>query len=221
MAGEETAKASALIAQLRVKMRKLADEFARGDINREQFHKIYEHYQSQLNLAASTLAQMGDQKVENIQSGETIMLRKQLTAIARAAVVYHHASGEMIETIGELGFPVDTLLPTLTAIAEQVKGGEGHPTKFAPRGDTGAPLPESQIVTVGKDWALFVPGEFSTAVMIFSNEPVIRQIEIVENMHRDFEIANDAALRSGQTQAAKLVYPFLAFVRRSVKRPGS
>lgn len=210
MAGEETAKASALIAQLRVKMRKLADEFARGDINREQFHKIYEHYQSQLNLAASTLAQMGDQKIESIQSGETIMLRKQLTAIARAAVIYHHASGEVIETIGEPGFPVDTLLPTLTAISEQVRGSAGRD-----------PLPESQIVTVGKDWALFVPGEFSTAVMIFSNEPVIRQIEIVENMHRDFEIANEAALHSGQTQAAKLVYPFLAFVRRSVKRPGS
>ena len=44
----------------------------------------------------------------------------------------------------------------------------------------------------------------------------MRQIAIVQNMHRNFETANQAALRSGQTNSSKLVYPFLSFVRRSV-----
>jgi hypothetical protein len=210
MPTEETARASALIAQLRVKMRKLADEFASGEINREQFHRIYEHYQAQLNLASSTLTQSGDQKIEGIPAGQTILLRRQLTAVAKAAMVYHHASGQILEIIGDQNVPTEPLMPSLAALAEQVQEGVGT-----------EPLPDPQVMMQENDWVLLVPGEFSTAVMVFNNEPVSRQIEIVLNMHRDFEVANDAALRSGQTQAAKLVYPFIGFVRRSVTRPGA
>jgi hypothetical protein len=200
----EDVKIGLLIKQLQNKMRSLADEFASGEINREQFHRVYEHYQQQLNLA--TAAQLDNMQLEGVEPGETVAIRRQHAAMARAAVVYHHQTGEFWESVGDLEVTTEALLPTLKSISEQVQTTEGA-------------LPDPVTAAVGKAWVVYIPGEFSTAVMVFSNEPVARQIEIVQNMHRDFEIANQAALRTGQTSVAKLVYPFLSFVRRSVTRP--
>lgn len=187
-----------LVEQIKIKMRKLADEFASGEVNREQFHKIYEHYQMQLNLATGMESGEG-----HVHAGETINIRKKLTAMAKGAAIYFHQTGGFLETIGDFTPNMAVLAPTLSTIIEQVKE---------------AGSAEAHVVPIDKDWVLFMPGTFSTAIMVFSNEPVMRQTAIVETMHRDFETANDAALRSGQTEAAKLVYPFMSFVRRSVGR---
>ena len=39
---------------------------------------------------------------------------------------------------------------------------------------------------------------------------------MIENMHHDFEKANEAALKSGTIDGSKLAYPFQLFVQRSV-----
>lgn len=197
--------AQALIDSIQAKMRRLADEFAAGEINREQFYKIYEHYQAQINLAAGMLDHASTLPPEGLSSGETITIRKQWTAMAKAAAVYYHANGDLLETIGEFDIPMGTLLEAFAEIAEHAR-------------QEGAAVPQTR--HIGREWLLFVPGKHSTVVMLFSAEPVNRQVAIVQNMHRDFEIANDAALTSGQTHAAKLVYPFLSFVRRSVGKRG-
>jgi len=199
----QAAQAQALITQIQAKQRKLADEFAAGEINREQFYKIYEHYQHQLNLASAMLAEADLPQMQTMSAGETIAIRKKLTPMATAAAVYLHESGEILERIGDFNISLETLKSTLSGIIQQVKD-----TLEA----------EAQTMAVGADWVLFMPGRYSTAIMVFSHEPVMRQIAIVENMHRDFETANYAALASGQTHAAKLVFPFMTFVRRSVAR---
>lgn len=192
-----------LIEQVQGKMRKLADEFAAGEINGEQFYKIYEHYQVQINLASAMIAEADVLSLGNFTSSETIAIRKKLTGKAKAAAVYYHETSQFLETIGDFELPVAMLTTALSAIVDQVQS----------RG-TAEPVTQQ----VGRDWVLFVPGRFSTAIMVFSNEPVMRQVAIVQNMHRNFETANEAALRSGQTNAAKLVYPFMTFVRRSVAK---
>jgi hypothetical protein len=206
LAQKQLAEGQALIEQIQGKMRRLADEFAIGEINREQFYKIYEHYQTQLNLASAMVAEADALSLANLPAGETIAIRKRLTAMAKAAAIYYHATGEWLETIGEFHLPMSSLMPTLSAIVGQARtGGEAEP----------------QARQIGGEWLLFVPGQFSTVVMVFSHEPVMRQIAIVQNMHRNFEAANITALLSGQTQAAKLVYPFITFVRRSVRKQPS
>ncbi|MCC7209179.1 MAG: hypothetical protein IT323_17840 [Anaerolineae bacterium] len=191
----------AVIDQVRGKMRQLADEFAAGEINRDQFYKIYAHYQAQINLATGLLDQMNQPTPKALESGETIAIRRQFTALARAAVVYYHATGEILEVIGELDLPISEIIGACADLAARVQ-------QFG----------SAETVTrqVGQSWLLFTPGAHSTAVMLFSAEPVMGQIAIVQNMHRDFEVANEAALVSGQTRAVQLVYPFLSFVRRSV-----
>jgi hypothetical protein len=190
-----------VIDQVRGKMRQLADEFAAGEINRDQFYKIYAHYQAQINLATGLVDQISQPAAAGLESGETIAIRRQLTALARAAVVYYHSSGEILEIIGDLDLPMTDIIGPCADIAGRVQ-------RFG--------TADTITRQVGHDWLLFMPGAYSTAVMLFSAEPVMGQIAIVQNMHHDFETANEAALVSGQTRAVQLVYPFLSFVRRSV-----
>jgi hypothetical protein len=182
-------------------MHNLVDEFAKGEISREQFQKIYEHYQRQVTMAAQMVAEADGSLLSELTPGETIAIRKHLTAKARAMAIYYHATGTMLESIGEFNIPASALTPTLRNFRALMQRG----VEVEPR----AQLMDSQ-------WVLFVPGKYSTAVMLFSNEPAARQIEIINDMHRDFELANDLALKSGQADGSKLAYTFLSIVKRSV-----
>ena len=192
-----------LLNKIRMKMYKIVDEFAQGEISREQFNQIYEHYQSQLVMAM----QMSDAESVGDASGtsrETIAIRNSLTAKAKAMTVYYHATGLLLETIGDFDVSVARIAPELNRISAGVQTGQKisiHSEKL------------------DNQWLLYVPGRFSTAVLLFSNEPSTRQTNIIENMHHDFEIANEAALRSGRADGTTLVYPFQLFVRRTVRKP--
>lgn len=192
-----------LLEQIRTKMNKIVDEFAQGEISREQFNSIYEHYQSQMIMAM----QMSDADVVSNPANaprETIALRNSLTAKAKAMTVYYHATGLLLETIGDFDVSIARIAPTLNNISGAVHAGQKMPARSEKHGE---------------QWLMYVPGEFSTAIMLFSNEPSGRQTHIIENMHRDFEVANEAALRSGHADGTTLVYPFQLFVRRTVRRP--
>lgn len=198
----QTAPGQALLDQIRTKMNKIVDEFAQGEISREQFNQIYEHYQSQMVMAM----QMSDTSVPDSSLGnakETIALRNALTAKAKAMTVYYHATGLLLETIGDFDVSVAQIAPELNRLSATIQSGKKLPPKSDKQGD---------------QWLLYVPGRYSTAVMLFSNEPSGRQTNIVENLHRDFEVANEAALRSGHADGTTLVYPFQLFVRRSIRK---
>jgi hypothetical protein len=192
----------ALIDQIQQKMRKVVDEFACGEISREQFHRIYEHYQAQIMLAAQWIAETdGALTSSGISAGETIAIRKQFMAKAKAMAVYYHSTGQILETIGDFDVPADTLSPLLNNLHDHVLRRNSTP-----------PL----IIPFDNQWLLVVSGKFSTSIMLFSNEPAARQISIISNMHRDFETANETALRSGNAESSNLVFPFMLFVRKSV-----
>jgi hypothetical protein len=191
-----------LIDQIRTKMNKIVDEFAQGEISREQFNQIYEHYQSQMVMAM----QASDVSVMHgvVDNGkETIALRNALTAKAKAMTVYYHATGLLLETLGDFDVSVARIAPELNKLSVSIQSGQKLPPRSEKQGD---------------QWLLYVPGRFSTAVMLFSNEPSARQTNIVENLHRDFEVANEAALKSGHADGTTLVYPFQLFVRRSMRK---
>jgi hypothetical protein len=200
----QIAQGQALIEQVRVKMRKVVDEFAVGEISREQFNKIYEHYQSQILMAAQLMADADTLTGAMLSPEETVAIRSALTAKAKAMTVYYHATGLLLETIGDFDVSVAVIAPILNEISVKTQANQQVPTKADKLGD---------------QWLLYVPGKFSTAVMLLSNEPAVRQIGIIETMHRDFEVANETALKSGNADGTTLVYPFQSFVRRSVRKP--
>src|SRR5260221_2353373 len=192
-----------LIDQIQIKMKKVVDEFAAGEISREQFQKIYEHYQAQIVLAAQMMMDADSLATMEPTAGETMAIRKGLTAKAKAMTVYYHATGLLLETIGDFDVPVALISPTLNNIGTQVAAGNKVDTR---------------VEKFNNEWLLYMPGKYSTAVMLLSHEPAVRQISIMESMHRDFEGANDNILKSGQADGGALVYPFQAIVRRSVTK---
>lgn len=193
-----TAAAEALIAQLRKKLRDLANEFANGDINREQFHTLYERYQSQINLAALAADEYAARPSSS--PDETIAIRRNLVGKALAMAVYHYRSERFIETLGGFDVPHAQLRPTLKQLAEYAAEGE---------------LPEPQTHPYKEHYLLFVAGRYTASIMLFSHEPVVRQITTVQNMHADFEVANAAVLNRPRV-VGELAVPFFSLVMRSL-----
>lgn len=202
-ANKQIREAQALIDAIQVKMRGIVDEFSKGEISREQFHKLYEHYQGQIMLATQVMAEADTSILTGLTPGETIAIRSKLTAKAKAMTVYYHSTGLLLETLGDFDLPVSAISSILNNISDQVAFGK---------------TVETRIECIQNLWVLFAPGKYSTAVMLFSNEPARRQIGIIEGMHRDFETANLNALRGGHAEGKSLVYPFQSFVRRSMTK---
>jgi hypothetical protein len=199
---QNAATAQKLIEQVTEKLRNVVREFAAGEISQEQFHGIYEHYQGQMLLAAQ-MASEADLAAQGTlpTPGETIGIRSRLTAKARAMAIFYYGTGMLLETLGGLDIPIAETAPILNEIRQTVRQGINVDVRTE---------------RLDKEWLLFVPGLYSVSVMLFSHQPATRQIEMIQNMHRDFEKANEGALKSGSIDGSKLAYPFQTFVQRSV-----
>jgi hypothetical protein len=193
------------IAHVHQKMSKLVQEFANGEINRTQFHRLYDRYQRQIMTVAQLLAEadasMWREAIK--ESEDTILIRKRLTAKAVGMSVYENKSGMPIETLGEFAIDPELIVPMLSsyrsAAAEIFRAGM-----------------RSTEMENGQ-WLCFVPGSFTTLIALFSLEPSDNQLQMVERMHQDFEQANRAALEAGHIDPTKLAYPFYSFVQRRVR----
>jgi hypothetical protein len=197
------------IAQVHEKMSRLVQEFASGEINRTQFHKLYDRYQRQIMTVAQFIAESDPTTWRDavLESEDTLHLKKRLTAKAVGMSVYSNRSGMPIETLGEFAVEPELIVPMLSsyrsAAAEIFRAGM-----------------RSTEMENGQ-WLCFVPGTHTTLIALFSLEPSTNQLDMVERMHQDFEEANRAALKAGQVDPSQLAYPFYSFVQRSAKPKGS
>ena len=195
------------IAQVHQKMSKLVQEFAGGEINRTQFHHLYDRYQRQIMTVAQLIAESDPNNwrdaLQKQQSEDTILIKKRLTAKAVGMSVYDNKSGMPIETLGEFAIEPDLIVPMLSsyrsAAAEIFRAGM-----------------RSTEMENGQ-WLCFVPGSYTTLIALFSLEPSDNQLQMVERMHQDFEDANKAALEAGPVDPSKLAYPFYSFVQRRAR----
>src|SRR5438045_3251748 len=181
IAHAQIAQGQAIIEQVRTKMGRLVDEFAQGDISREQFNKVYEHFQSQIVMATQLMIDADAATGAHISPQETFAIKSSLIAKANAMTVYYHSTGLLLETIGDFDVSVAMIATALNDIGGKVRNGQKVATTAEKRGDK---------------WLLYVPGKYSTAVLLFTHEPAARQTGIIEIMHRDFELANEIALKS-------------------------
>jgi hypothetical protein len=193
------------IAQVHQKMSKLVQEFANGEINRTQFHHLYDRYQRQIMTVGQLIAEADPSVWRDAikESEDTQYLKRRLTAKAVGMSVYDNQSGMPIETLGEFAIDPDLIVPMLSsyrsAAAEIFRAGM-----------------RSTEMENGQ-WLCFVPGEHTTLIALFSLEPSENQLEMVERMHQDFEKANKAALEAGHADPAQLAYPFYSFVQQRAR----
>jgi hypothetical protein len=198
---DSTKQGQEFIAQVHQKMSKLVQEFASGEINRTQFHRLYDRYQRQIMTVGQLIAEADPStwRTAITESEDTIHLKKRLTAKAVGMSVYDNKSGMPIETLGEFAIEAELIIPMLSsyrsAAAEIFRAGM-----------------RSTEMENGQ-WLCFVPGTHTTLIALFSLEPSDNQLEMVERMHQDFEKANKAALEVGNVDPTKLAYPFYSFVQ--------
>jgi len=183
------------------KIRQLVSEFADGKISREQFNVLYERYNGRLSIANHALLTGTPEAVSIAQGGPpTIAIRDATMGKAMGLMIYHNRSGTIVETLGDFDAPLDRVGRVLNDYSQMMADGQ---------------LIDRHIEKVDtRQWLLFVPGRFTTAVTMFHNEPAPLQIRELERMQHDFEEANRTALTRERVESHRLAYPFIGFVQK-------
>jgi hypothetical protein len=186
------------------KIRNLLAEFGEGKLSNEQFNILYERYNNQLEMAL----QAHDEQ-EALSGGggageSTIAIKQATTGKAVGMAIYHHRSGTIIETLGMFDLPPDAISPTINDFSRKLEQRQ-----FIE--------PVTRKLSSGL-WVVFMARHFTTAVVIFKNEPAPRQIRELERLLHDFEEANVNNLDKLNVDKEKLAKPFLGFVRRKLTK---
>ncbi|MBK8899737.1 MAG: hypothetical protein IPM53_01015 [Anaerolineaceae bacterium] len=196
--GKEAAQQ--FLDRLQEKIGRLADDFANGTINRQQFQQLYAHYQREMR-AVETLIETDQGQSEwgdAFQEGESVLIRQQHAAKAKGYAIYENNSGMPLSTLGKFEVDPALFVPMLSsfrsATAEIFGGGM-----------------QSTAIEGGR-WLCFVPGQFTTLMALFTAEPANRQLDLLEQLHRLFEKANRALLATPPVEASELVFPHEHFL---------
>ncbi len=192
--------AQQFLDKLQDKIGKLADDFASGNINRQQFQKLYAHYQREMR-AIETLIETDQGQSElgdAFQEGESVLIRQQHAAKAKGYAIYENNSGMPLSTLGKFEVDPALFVPMLSSFrsaTEEIFGGGMQATAIE-----------------GGRWLCFVPGEMTTLMAIFTAEPANRQLDFLEQLHRLFEKANRKMLKNPPVDAGELVFPHEHFL---------
>ncbi len=194
------AAAQQFLEKLQDKIGRLADDFANGSINRQQFQELYAHYQREMRAVETLLeTDQGDSEFGNaFQEGESVLIRQQHAAKARGYAIYENSSGMPISTLGKFEVDPALFVPMLSSFRSataEIFGGGIQATAIE-----------------GGRWLCFVPGKFTTMMAIFTAEPAKKQLDFLEQLHRLFEKANRALLSSASVDASELVFPHEHFL---------
>lgn len=191
--------AQQFLEKLEGKIGRLADDFAEGSINQQQFQKLYAHYQREMR-AVETLIETDQSQSQwgDFQEGESVLIRKQHAAKAKGYAIYDNNSGMPLSTLGKFEVDPALFVPMLSsfhsATAEIFGGGI-----------------QSTAIEGGR-WLCFVPGQFTTMMALFTAEPANKQITFLEQLHGLFEKANRALLSNPPTAIDDLVFPHEHFL---------
>lgn len=201
-------KAQAFKIQVIDKIQKLLNEYASGELNRDQFDVLYERYSGQLALAQQAL-ESGDVllSAQHADSQSTIAIKNEHMGKAMGMVIYQNKNGACIETLGDIEVSAFVISPVLNEFSLLMEAGK----EIEPR----------VVKLEEKRWVLFTGGSYSTVVTLFHNEPSPQQTREIKRLHHDFETANKGMLEKGKLDSKKLAYPFIVFVQQKLKKPSA
>lgn len=201
MPDDSKSKAEAFKAAVEEKIQKLINDFAEGKISREQFHILYERYNARLKIADYAVMSGNPDAVEIAQGGPpTIAVKDAYMGRALGLMIYHNTAEVTLETLGTFDIPMQLLQPTLEDFTMQMLART---------------LVDRKVEKITKErWLLFVPGQFTTLVVLFEHEPSAMQIRELERMQHDFEQANHAKLQRSKVDPEQLAFPFRVFIKK-------
>jgi hypothetical protein len=195
---EQMQRAEEALINLREKMALVAAEFAEGKLNQAQFNAIYTRYSEQRDITERLLARDPESQAWQsvVQPGHTQFLKQHFEARVLSYAIYDEETGEQINITGPVVMKhaqIEAVLTRLKAVS-QTRGDPGPAQRT---------LPDERCV-------LFMPGERSVAVVIFSRTPAPAQVARIQDIHRDFERANQHALRRRDYTGSRMVFPHRA-----------
>ncbi len=201
------AEAEAFKALIENKISKLIEEFAEGKLSREQFQVLYDRYSGRLSIATQALMSGNPDAIKIAQGGpSTLMVRDIYMGRAMGMVIYHDASGTLLETLGKFDVPPASVTATLMEFDQK-----RHDNEFI----------ERKIVQLKPgQWLAFYPGKTTTVIVSFQNEPSATQNREIERIHYDFELANRVFLEMEKVDVKELADPFIVFVKKWAEEGG-
>ncbi len=196
---EQMQRAEEALINLREKTARLAAEFAEGKLNQAQFDAVYSRYSEQRDITERLLTRNPESQAWQsvVKPGHTGFLKQMYEARVISYAIYDQETGEHISTTG----PVFMRPSQIKAVLARLK---------AVSQTRGNPGPAQKQLTDDERSVLFVPGEQTVAVVIFSRAPSPSQIERIKDIHHDFERANQHTLRRRDYTGSRMVFPHRA-----------
>ena len=180
-------EARVFVANVRTKMAALAEDFALGKINRQQFETIYVHYREQRQTVEALLASMSSSAWRRaVSEGKTGLLMQRTMAQVLSYALYDNHSSTLLASAGQFRLDPALVVPMLSSyrsVTAEIFGGN---------------ITSSEIE--GGHWLSFVPGRYTTFIVLFSLEPARSQLTMIQDLHHDFEVANAEWLAQGRGQ---------------------
>jgi len=172
-------EARRFLERLRDKTAQVVQDFTDGAINQRQFEAIYAHYQRQRIAVEKALIEMpgsGAWRAAAIE-GHTTFLHQQHAAAVQGYAIYETSTLRVLAQVGEVDVDVPALAAMLPAPSERKDAS--HDVQF-----------------VDIEGLAVVQGRFSTLVAIFTAEPATLQLQMIQDLHRDFELVTEMHLSS-------------------------
>ncbi len=175
------------------KMARLEHDFSQGQVNTSQYQAIRRHYVQQREIAIK-LHQANPQSDRwrvVLEEGKTSFLLQLNEAVCRGYALYDVRTRKRIFLQGVMDRGAEETMPLM--------GTFGAPTH--------RPGATRMLATQTEDGTalLLIPGQHTAALVMFSQDPPGWQVRAVREVHRNFEIANSAALARGERRV--LVFP--------------
>jgi hypothetical protein len=191
------ADARRFLERLRNKTSQTVQDFSDGLINQHQFQAVYSHYQRQRVAVENALIEMpgsGAWRAAAVE-GHTSFLRQQHAAQVLSYAIYETASGLPLSHVGDFSVDDALLVPMLSTFRSSTQELFGAGMK--------------RVELEGGRSLCYVPGRYTTLIVIFSAEPAAIQLRTIEDLHRDFEMVNQYTLSSGKISKLALTFTHL------------
>lgn len=185
---------------IQAKIRSLLKEFGEGKISSEQFNIIYQRYNNQLEMALEVID--GTSQATSGPEMSTIAIKQATTGKAIGLAIYHHRSGTIVETLGSFELPPDVISPVVNEFSDKLEARQFIEPVIKK-------LP-------GGLWVVFMAKSFTTAIVVFRNEPAQRQVRELQRLLHDFEEANRQFLDKMNVDKDKLAKPFIGIVKKKL-----
>ena len=191
-------RAEAFLKRVQSKIDRLVEDFAAGTVNQSQFQRLYTHYHDQMQSIQTALQYDPQSWQQYATEGKSIVIRKQHSPKARAYAIYENLSGMPISTLGTFAIDPALLVPMLSSY------------RSAAHEIFGAGIQTTEIE--GDKWLCFVPGDYTTMLALFTNQPAGKQLEFLGQLHAEFEKANQRHLAAQPIDKRNLVFPHEYFL---------